>query len=129
MRYQVAHAFAWKRRLLAAMAATWLGACGGEGPGVEELQGPVRSVQQQAGLQAPFGGVAWPIPGTIQAEDFDEGGQGVSWHDLTAGNAGAVHRTTDVDEQACPDGSGCGFTVGWLQAGEWLEYTVQVAAT
>jgi hypothetical protein len=111
------------------MIAAWLGACGGAGPDGEEAVGPSEFGQQQAALQAPYGGVARLIPGTIQAEDFDEGGEGVSWHDTTAGNSGGEHRTTDVDEQTCTDGPGCGFNVGWLTTGEWLEYSVNVAAT
>ena len=32
------------------------------------------------------------IPGTIQAEDFDAGGEGVGYHDTTPGNQGGVYR-------------------------------------
>jgi len=31
---------------------------------------------------APFGGMPWPIPGLIQAEDFDTGGEGIAYHDI-----------------------------------------------
>lgn len=30
----------------------------------------------------PFGGTAWPIPGIVQTENFDEGGEGVGYHDV-----------------------------------------------
>jgi subtilisin family serine protease len=74
----------------------------------------------------PFGGVAAPIPGSIEAENFDEGGEGVAYHDLTSGNAGGQYRQTDVDISA--DGLG-GYTLGYVVAGEWLKYSVAVATT
>ena len=64
------------------------------------------------------------VPGTIQAEDFNDDG----YWDSTSGNAGTTYRSTDVDVQATSD-SGGGFNVGWIAAGEWLEYTVRVGAT
>jgi len=66
---------------------------------------------------------AQPIPGTIQAEDYDAGGEGISYHDTTAGNSGGQYRTDDVDVEQTSDAGG-GFDVGWLDRGEWLKYTV-----
>ena len=65
--------------------------------------------------------------GTIQAEDFDHGGEGVAYHDLSAGNEGAQYRSTDVDVEPTADTNG-GYNVGWIFAGEWLTYSVNVAA-
>jgi hypothetical protein len=78
--------------------------------------------------QQPFGGTPRAIPGTIQAEDYDTGGEGAAFHDTSAGNSGAQYRSDAVDIQATTD-SGGGFNVGWTAAGEWLEYTVNVTAT
>ncbi len=64
------------------------------------------------------------IPGTIQAEDFDSGPNGVAYSDTSGGNTGGAYRSTDVDIQACTEG---GYNVGWVEAGEWLNYTVIVA--
>ncbi|ACL17263.1 Carbohydrate binding family 6 [Methanosphaerula palustris E1-9c] len=65
------------------------------------------------------------IPGTLQAEDYDLGGEGVAYHDTTAGNEGGVYRHDDVDiEQLDTDGSP---NVGWIRSGEWLGYTVNVS--
>ncbi len=76
--------------------------------------------------QAPYGGSAHAIPGTIEAEDFDEGGEGVAYHDGEPANQGGQYRTSEgVDIEA----GGGGYHVGWLGAGEWLEYAVDVAAT
>jgi hypothetical protein len=79
--------------------------------------------------QTPYGGTAWAIPGTIQAENFDNGGEGVAYHDTTTSNSGNAYRTAEaVDIQATTD-TGGGYNVGWIATGEWLEYTVNVAAT
>jgi hypothetical protein len=76
----------------------------------------------------PFRGVPSQVPGTIEVEDFDEGGEGIAYHDSTAGNEGGGYRATDVDLQPTID-TGEGFNLGWAGAGEWLAYTVDVAAT
>jgi hypothetical protein len=78
-----------------------------------------------ASASTPFAGTPWPIPGAIQSEDFDEGGEGVAYHDSTPGNAGGRYRSTDVDVTAGSDG---GYIVGWVPSGEWLNYSVDVAA-
>jgi endonuclease/exonuclease/phosphatase family metal-dependent hydrolase len=77
------------------------------------------------GARGPFGGRPWPIPGTVQAEDFDTGGNGVGYYDDSPGNAGGQYRATDVDIAQTPSG---GYTVGWAGAGEWLAYTVNVGS-
>src|SRR5262249_1886423 len=57
--------------------------------------------------------------------NFDNGGEGVAYHDTTSGNTGGAYRTTNVDIEQASDG---GFDVGWIDAGEWLNYTVSVAS-
>jgi hypothetical protein len=85
------------------------------------------AVPAEAATQTPYGGTPWPIPGTIEAESYDVGGEGISFHDTTPGNLLAQFRTganEDVDiEKQC--GSGC-FDVSAVVASEWLEYTVNV---
>jgi hypothetical protein len=71
---------------------------------------------------APVGAL---VPGLIQAEDYDSGGEGVGYHDTTPTNEGGAYRSDGVDLKVVPDGS---TVVGWFQAGEWLNYTVNVAA-
>jgi hypothetical protein len=73
------------------------------------------------GGQTPFGGVVRPLSGTIQAEDFDEGGEGVAYHDLDTSNKGGLYRSTGVDIEKASTGS---YDVGWNEIGEWREYTV-----
>jgi len=71
-----------------------------------------------------FGGTPASLPGRVEAENFDTGGDGAAYHDTTAGNTGGAYRATGVDLEACAEG---GYNVGWIAAGEWLTYTVNVA--
>ncbi len=73
----------------------------------------------------PFGGTPVSLPGTVEAENFDEGGSDVAYFDTTAGNSGGKYRTTDVDIESSAD-AGAGYNVGWTGVGEWLKYTVNV---
>jgi GH18 family chitinase/chitodextrinase len=75
--------------------------------------------------QSPYGGTVRNIPGTVEAEHYDLGGEGVAYHDLSSGNSGNTLRTDNVDIETTTD-TGGGQNVGWIQAGEWLEYTVQI---
>lgn len=72
----------------------------------------------------PYHGAPLVLPGTVEAEDFDLGGEGVAYHDNNTGNNGNRYRTgEDVDIENCSEG---GYNVGWIETGEWLEYTVDV---
>lgn len=77
--------------------------------------------------QTPFGGTPWPIPGRIEAENFDSGGEGIAYHDTEPENfKGNVYRTSAVEVAPTTD-TGGGYNIGYTRAGEWLEYTVNVA--
>ncbi len=65
------------------------------------------------------------LPGRIEAEDYRAGGEGVGYHDTTADNTGGAYRSDDVDIERCTDSDNC-YNVGWIAAGEWLEYDVNV---
>jgi hypothetical protein len=76
--------------------------------------------------QAPLLGIATKIPGSIEAENYDVGGEGVSFHDDGIKEGVTTQRPDDkVDIGA---GGSNGFAVAWFSAGEWLEYTVDVEA-
>jgi hypothetical protein len=83
--------------------------------------------------QAPFKN-AFVFPALVQAEDYDEGGQGVSYSDKDIANQGNAYREDGVDVVGleCTDSAatqGCkGYAVGYTQAGEWMEYSVNVPA-
>jgi hypothetical protein len=88
---------------------------------------PTRTNTPTSGQGAYPSGTPWAIPGTIQAEDFDTGGEGVAYHDLETANQGGQYRTSEgVDIQTTTD-TGGGFNVGWTRTDEWMEYTVNVA--
>ena len=76
------------------------------------------------------GGAPWAItkstPTRIQAENFDTGGQGIAYNDSATINSGGQYRTAEgVDIQTTGD-TGGGYNIGWMVAGEWLEYTTYV---
>ena len=74
----------------------------------------------------PFKGKVHVIPGTIEAEHYDEGKAGVAYVDLDPQNQGADYREpTQVDIEKRPDASN-GHGIGWTRKGEWLNYTVEV---
>ncbi|MFL6253966.1 MAG: carbohydrate-binding protein [Pyrinomonadaceae bacterium] len=92
--------------------------------------GRLIATEEPAAPQAPYGGTARPLPGTLQAEDFDEGGEGIAYHDTDpVDNVMNGYRPdpSGVDIEGCGDAGG-GFNVGWTWGGEWLEYTVEVTA-
>lgn len=108
-------------------ASSWLSTAPGEGAGDATIlpRGGGNGAPPY-GSSTPFGGIPWRVPGTVQAEDFDEGGEGVGYHDVDAGNNGGAYRATGVDIEYSV---GRGFNVGWVAAGEWLAYTIDIAAT
>ena len=73
----------------------------------------------------PYLGSPVQVPGTVFGENFDNGGEGVAYHDSGANNIGGAYRSSGVDVE--PSSSG-GYDVGWIAAGEWANYTVAVAA-
>lgn len=82
----------------------------------------------KSGGPTPYHGTPAPVPGVIQAEDYDLGGEGVAYHDTTAGNSGGAYRSEDVDIESTSD-AGSGFDVTATAAGEWMEYSVSVTET
>lgn len=85
------------------------------------------SVTVTVGEQVPFSGAPIVIPGTFEAGHYDafQGGvgQGISYLDLSQNNEGGYRPDEYVDSA---DGTSEGATLGWLAAGEWLEYTIDV---
>ena len=83
----------------------------------------------------PFKGEALAIPGKIEMEDFDINGVGQGNTTYSETDA-EDHGATSNGGKSYRDGTGVdiykkadGYIVGFNQAGEWLEYTVKVAAT
>ncbi|WP_390590934.1 di-heme oxidoredictase family protein [Simiduia litorea] len=69
-------------------------------------------------------GCALPAQGVdlhLEAEDYS------LYYDLSAGNTGGAYRSDDVDIEITSDDGG-GYNVGWIDANEWLEFSVDLAA-
>lgn len=77
---------------------------------------------------APYRPTRVAFGALIQAEDYDRGGEGVAYHDRDPQNRGGRHRPGDAVDLEPTDDGAAGHIVGWTQAGEWLNYTVDVTA-
>ena len=80
----------------------------------------------------PFGGTPAAVPGTVQAANYDTGGQGVADNVTAANGTANSYRSDGVDLEATADTSdtsaaGGAYDVGWTGAGQWFKYTVNVA--
>ena len=76
--------------------------------------------------EAPYGGTPAAVPGTVQAANYDTGGQGVAYNVNAVNGSGNSYRSDGVDLEVCAD-TGCGDDIGWTAAGQWFKYTVNVA--
>jgi beta-glucosidase len=83
-----------------------------------------------AATGAPYGGTAAAVPGTVYAANYDTGGQGVAYN-VTSTNGSASYRSDGIDLEATADtqdNTGAGVDdIGWTTAGQWFNYTVNVA--
>jgi beta-glucosidase len=80
----------------------------------------------------PFGGTPAPVPGTVQAANYDTGGQGVAYNVTAANGSANSYRSDGVDLEATADTSdtspaGGAYDIGWTNPGQWFKYTVEVA--
>ncbi|HET9058840.1 MAG TPA: carbohydrate-binding protein [Acidimicrobiales bacterium] len=80
----------------------------------------------------PFGGTPAAVPGTVEAANYDTGGQGVGYNVTTVYGTANSYRTDGVDLEATSDsqgttGTGAGYDIGWTTGGQWFHYTVDVA--
>jgi len=75
----------------------------------------------------PFGSKPQVIPGTIEFENFDEGAEGVAFHEIEAANdpTPIAYRKTTVDLEVTPDKKV--ILIGHIKEGEWMNFTVDVA--
>src|SRR5688500_5943847 len=121
------------RRYLSFHVACLIGFLSGSVTAQEVIKKPSANAEKQsagtsgaASRTKPFGGKPQVIPGTIEAEHYDDGPAELAYHDVDAKNHGAPLRgETQVDIEARGDASG-GHGIGWTKAGEWLVYTVDV---
>ncbi|MBK8479079.1 MAG: prolyl oligopeptidase family serine peptidase [Opitutaceae bacterium] len=97
----------------------------------------IRSGNPGAGGTYGNGGQPWAIPAAglrLQSENYDEGGEGVAFHDTDARQGSSTLRATgtanDADIVVIANGADApGAKLAYLAAGEWLRYTLTVPAT
>ncbi len=121
---------AWPRR--ARPARRPQGPCGPGGRGPGRLHaGERRAAAASAATGAPYGGTAAAVPGTVYAANYDTGGQGVAYNVTSTNGSANSYRSDGVDLEATADtqnNTGAGADdIGWTTAGQWFNYTVNVA--
>lgn len=109
---------------------------------------------QQSYSGKPYNGVIPVIPGKIQCELYDTGGEGIAYHDLDSVNGGSGHLNpangSFLNEFRMNENVGISYTksndtdnnaynffhpemnqlyVGWTKPGEWIKYTVDIRKT
>ena len=72
------------------------------------------------------------MPGTVQAANYDTGGQGTAYNVTSANGTANSYRSDGVDLEATADtqdtgAAGGGYDMGWITPGQWFKYTVNVA--
>lgn len=83
------------------------------------------TVRDGAVFREPYGGTNWNAPGRIEAENYDVGGEGYTYHDAEAANQGGFYRLDEgVDVGESPEDDG--YIMVWCTDGEWTEYTVDI---
>jgi hypothetical protein len=86
-----------------------------------------RSVEKDVDIiyQQPFPNPDQPhvIPGTVELINYDAGGEGIAYHDVDPENQGSGSRQDEGVDTEFNDG---GENIGWIETGEWLEYSVNV---
>ncbi len=91
-------------------------------------------------MRQPYSSATLPfaadtIPGTVYAVNYDLGKIGEAYSDAdyqnngtapTTWNQGGSYRNDGVDIEPCSDQFSNGYDVGWINAGEWMQYTINV---
>ena len=80
----------------------------------------------RAATEGPYGGTAAAVPGTVFAENYDTGGQGVAYNVTSVNGTDNGYRSDGVDLEATTDTGGPANDLGWTAAGQWFKYTVNV---
>jgi beta-glucosidase len=90
------------------------------------------SPAQAAATGTPYGGTAAAVPGTVQAANYDTGGQGVAYNVASANGSANSYRSDGVDLEATADTvdttlAGGAYDMGWITPGQWFNYTVNAS--
>jgi hypothetical protein len=82
---------------------------------------------QNTATEGSYGGSVAAVPGTVQAENYDTGGQGVAYNVTSTNGTDNAYRSDGVDLETTSD-TGGGNDLGWTSTGQWFKYTVNVAS-
>ena len=64
------------------------------------------------------------IPGKIEAEYFDMGGEAIAYQDDASRSGDLAFRPGEMVDVGSKAAASNGYSVGWTAEGEWLEYTI-----
>ena len=81
---------------------------------------------QNTATEGSYGGTPAAVPGTVQAANYDTGGQAIGYNVNTVNGTGNSYRSDGVDLEATSD-TGGGYDLGWTSQGQWFKYTINVA--
>jgi hypothetical protein len=87
---------------------------------------------QTPSTEAAYGGTAPEVPGTVQAANYDTGGQGVGYNVSSVNGTADSYRSDGVDLETTSDttdttGAGAAYDLGWTGSGQSFKYTVNSA--
>ncbi|MFD7155497.1 carbohydrate-binding protein [Kribbella sp. NPDC059898] len=99
---------------------------GGGTPYLNNSGGFAATLSGNSWQEGPYGGSAAAVPGTVQAENYNTGGQGVAYNVNSVNGTANGYRADGVDLEATGD-TGGGYNLGWTSTGQWFRYTVDVA--
>jgi len=74
--------------------------------------------------RAPYLGTPTIIPGTVEAENYDIGGDGLTYHTFIGTNLEGMYRPNDgvdIGQQASGQ-----YHIGYIATYDWFEYTVNI---
>jgi hypothetical protein len=96
--------------------------------GTSAASAQAQATTQAASGEGPYGGTPAAIPGTVQAENYDTGGQGVAYNVTAVNGTGNGYRSDGVDLEVTTD-TGGGYNLGLTAAGQWFKYNVATAGS
>jgi endo-1,4-beta-xylanase len=84
------------------------------------------TILKQLGQKKPRNNQPISIPGTIEFENYDQGGKGISYMEREEINSGNFNERNDAVDLSQENNN---IVLGYTEAGEWLEYTVNIQKT
>jgi hypothetical protein len=95
--------------------------------GTSAASSAVSVTTSASGGEGPYPGpAAAAVPGTVMAENYDTGGQGVAYNVTSTNGTANTYRSQGVDLEAAT-APATGNNLGWSAAGQWFRYTVNVS--